>query len=98
VFVERHIHAYSAEGDAFHAQAESLLGGVFTGQLDRSAGPHHALPRQPVNLLEQPHYLPGRAWPTCGPGNRAVAGNSPARQGANALDDPRPLCFDPGRL
>jgi len=91
-----HIHARAPEGDAFHPQAESLLSGIFAGQLNRSAGPYNAMPGQAVNLLQQPHHLPGSAWPTGGAGYRSIAGDSAARQRAYAMDDSRPLCFDPG--
>lgn len=87
VFVKRHVHARSAEGDALHAQAESLLGGLFSGQLDGAAGSDDAMPGQSRDLLQDAHDLPGRARPARRSSHGSVAGHGSLGQGSDAARD-----------
>ncbi len=73
MFVLGHVHAGSAERDAFHAQAEFLLRSVFSGQFDRSPGAHHAVPWQSRHLIQHAHHLPSRARPSRSSGHRPIA-------------------------
>jgi len=67
-----HIDASAAEGDAFHLQTEPLLGSVFAGKFDGSAGADDALPRQAGNLTKNADNLARRSGPTGGTGDRSV--------------------------
>jgi hypothetical protein len=68
-----HVHARSAKSHSLHAQAEFLFGGIFSAQLDRSAGADHAMPRQIRRLLQDAHHLTRRSGPTRGLGDHPVA-------------------------
>ena len=72
MLVQFHVHARSAKGHAFHAQAESLLGGGFPGAFDRSTGADHAMPGQSRDLSQDSDNLPGGSRPTGGPGDRSI--------------------------
>jgi hypothetical protein len=58
-----HIHTRPAEGHALHAQAEFLFRSIFSAQLDRATYPHHAVPGQSGNLLQDAHNLTRGAGP-----------------------------------
>ncbi len=96
MFVECHVHACSAEGNALHAQAESLLGGLFSGQFDDAAGTDDAMPGQSRDLLQDMHDLPGRARPARRPGHRSVAGHGSLGQSTDAARDARALVLGSG--
>lgn len=72
MLVQRHIHARSTKSNAFHAEAKSLLSGLFTGQFDGPTRTDDALPGQSRDLPQDANDLPGGSLPACGPGNRSV--------------------------
>jgi hypothetical protein len=96
MFVEFHVDASAAEGDTFHLQAESLLGGVLSGEFDGAAGAEYAVPGQSRDLLQDADDLTGRSRPACGAGDGPVGGDSPFRQRADALSDAGALAFGSG--
>src|ERR1039458_6848919 len=58
VLVLRHVHALAAELHAFHRQAHALLQTRFALELDLTACPDHALPRQsPTGTLQQLRHV-----------------------------------------
>jgi hypothetical protein len=74
--MEFHVHSCSAKGHAFHAQAESLLGGGFPGAFDGSTGADHAMPGQSRDLPQDSDNLPGGSRPASGPGHGSVSRDS----------------------
>ncbi len=61
-----HVDAGSAKGHALQAQTEGLFGGIFTAELNGSAGADHAMPGQPFSLMENAHNLTRTSGPACG--------------------------------
>ena len=88
-----HIDAPPAKDNAFHLQAESLLGCVFAAQFDRAARAEHPMPGQPVNLLQDAHDLARRARPSRRAGNATVSCHRAPWQGAYAFDDAGTFSF-----
>ena len=82
-----HIYAHAPEGYAFHFQAESLFGAVFSGKFDGSAGADDALPGESGNLAEDADDLAGGSGPACGVGDGSIGGDGSWGQGANATGD-----------
>jgi hypothetical protein len=87
MFVEFHVDASSAEGDTFHLQAESLLGGVLSGQFDGAAGAEDAMPGQSWDLPQYTDDLTRCSGPACGAGNGSIGGDGSLGQGADGTDD-----------
>lgn len=55
-----HGHLLAAKFYAFSFETKALLKGGMASQLDFSAGPEHAMPRQPVTrVTEKRGHLPG---------------------------------------
>jgi hypothetical protein len=71
-FVALHIDAGSAEGDAFNAEAKSLLGTEFSGEFDGASGAEDALPGQSRNAAEDLNDLAGGAGPACGASHGSI--------------------------
>jgi hypothetical protein len=91
--VALHVHARSAEGHGFHAQAESLFRGTFSAQLDRAARADDAVPGQSGNLPQDAHDLARGSGPARRFRDRSVAGHGSRRQGAKATQNAGTLVF-----
>ena len=70
-----HPHFSAAELYTFHLQTEALIKTMLAGQSDPAARGHHAMPGEPVRLIQHAHHLAGCARKAGGTGDGAVAGN-----------------------
>jgi hypothetical protein len=95
--VPGHVHSDAAKGNALHAQPESLLSGIFPTQFDRAPGTDDAMPRQPVNLLQDTHDLARRAGPPSCAGHRSIARHCAPPQCPDTLHDTVPFILCCGR-
>jgi hypothetical protein len=79
-----HVDAAAAERDAFGLEAEALLEGGFSTQLDFTAGAEDPLPREPDGAAQDADDLAGGAGMSGSAGDGTVSRDFAARDGANS--------------